>query len=684
MSVNARIVALAVALVPHAALAAPAPDPLELCVPQAQGVPGPQPKTPEWWNPAAPGREQRWTGAVRVDESQSVTGGTAMSWVRSVWDRPTQTMFVHFAVRSDPSLDYALDHVFVALTDASGAPALYIQLDPMNGCADPVTGALDAGCTGEGEAIATGTGGGVKYATPDPVVAGKWSGVSATLTAPGFSVDRPWVQVASRTISGRTVYDWDVQVAIRIPVGPSGESGATAKIFATTMVQAGRAGVAGSRNLQFPAFCNPNPVLPASCSLTGTTEDDWADSVPGDLARWELLRTSASCGGVSLAAEHAGSNYNMFSSVLDGQPYAFPGYEIPKTSGARLRAGIRNGSGRQLASGEVRAEFRIANWGATWASYEDATWDLIGGANLSGTLDDGRYAFMPGQGTLESANFVPGAAYAADHQCVHIKLTATPAPGQSLRFANDSIYKNMQLVPGSTFRKSAEINLVGLEPRDQERTVVLLVDTRNMPGYDDCWPMGDNHERYFQDRFGCFRKGSESTPPRMATAEDQWGVYSPLELPTYVVHAFLDTGETIGPEATPVALPFSGFGYHVQHQGRADGWEHALDGAEHVATAPFNLYELRMKPRFVHTVVTTIRALDETTTPCPTDDSSPTPEGCDRPAIPPPRDVAPPKPVEHECKGGCCCVNTKNSPGPAHAAVFGLMLLGLRRGRRRR
>jgi hypothetical protein len=686
--------AIAVLTCPGLVAAAPAAAGTELCVPQALGVPGDVSPLPEWWNPAVTTKEQRWTGATR-SETPSISAGTPMAWSRVIWDRASHTAFFHYTVKSDPSINADLDHVVMVLSDAAGQPALFVQLDPWNACVDAASpdGIADA-CEAAGAAIPTV---GVKYATPEsPTSADNWTNVSTTNPLASFSVARPWVIAGRRNVGSPTapmyVFDWEVQLAVQIPVDASGEAGASARLFASVLVQAGSA--TGGNNLQFPVFCNASsPTSLMSCQVTGTTDNARADGIPDVLARWEPLKTSQQCAGVSIDRMNVGSDHNPTTGTLDGVPYVFPGNEIPRTSGAHLRAGIRNGMGRTLQPGEVTARFRIAGWGAT---FSDATWQEVGTASLVGSLGgvdtthpSGQVAYMPGQGTLGMTSlYAPGSSIVYDHQCVHVQLEGHAAAGQELRFANDSVYRNMDLVPASMFRRNAEINLAGMPEPEVPRRVLLLVDTRDMPAPGQCWVMPEHDDvPQFSRAFGCWEPDQQMVPPRLATEENKRdGVDSPERLPTWAAHAFVETGATVESEgvANPIWLPFSGWGYYVQHSGQVTGWEHRLHGAQHLADAPHNIYMIETPPNRIVTVATTIRTVDAANPPCPAAGTAgPLPDGCDEPQLPPPR-AAPGGTKPGGGGGGGCCAASSKGQGTAQGMIMFGILLGLRRARRRR
>ncbi len=691
MKTTLAAAALGTAFLLCARTAAAAPG--DLCVPQAFGVPGPQPKTPEWWNAAAMGKDERWTGSNRAAGAPTVTAASPMASVRTIWDRPSRTMFVRYEVNADQTLTPGFDRVIMALTDTAGARALAIVLDPMRGCVG--TGITDADGNGvddacdAGRAIPTGTGGGVQYATPHPTNADQWNALSPTNPLADMTVEHAWISVADDPMpGGGTIRSWTVQFAVHLPVDGSGEAGPGARTYASAIALLGSP--SGGTLVEFASLCNPMGASADSCLLASPVAAQLPNGLP-QVARWKPTRTSQQCNGVSLDPMFVGSSTPLSAGTTpDGQPYDYPSHEIRRTSGSQLRAGIRNQLGRALASGEVKATFRIANWGMTYANWDQATWDEIGEATLSGTVADGRWAHGPGQGTLQMATpYTPGGTIGYAHQCVHVQLEDNASGGTALAFANDSVYRNMDLVWASTFQRFAEINLVGRTPVDQPQRVTLVVDTRNMPSSSQCWVMPkDDDVPGYQDIPGCHVDGAKTPPPLLTSERNQWG--TTIEgLPTYLVHGFVDSGKTIELEgqSMKIHMPFSAFGYAVQHQGQVNGWEHALHGAVHEPAAAPNVYVLDMKPSEIHTISTTIRAIDSTTPKCP-DASAPKPwpEGCEPPTIPPPRAATTGEEPKPGPTRGCCSASVSTSKGQtvAENLTFVGLLLALRGARRRR
>jgi hypothetical protein len=92
-----------------------------------------------------------------------------------------------------------------------------------------------------------------------------------------------------------------------------------------------------------------------------------------------------------------------------------------------------------------------------------------------------------------------------------------------------------------------------------------------------------------------------------ASIDDIAAVY-----PTYRVHVFHDTGETLteGGVTRPVLRPQSSFGYLLTHEGPLFGWDHALRARGLVEIAP-NFYKLSIPTDGKVTVSTEVTAWDK-------------------------------------------------------------------------
>ena len=166
----------------------------ELCVEQAYGVPGPQPKHPEWWDPAltAAQRETRWTGAAAIYDIGSVAPPLGSG--RVIWDASSQRLFFQFDVDGDPSLDYDQDIVMLTVSDPTGTePDLYIQFRPVHDC-NPWSS-----CSGLGAPVASSW---VEYSQATVGTSVTWSPLSSAWTRPRENTttrsQRPSISTACR------------------------------------------------------------------------------------------------------------------------------------------------------------------------------------------------------------------------------------------------------------------------------------------------------------------------------------------------------------------------------------------------------------------------------------------------------------------------------------------------------
>ena len=668
----------------------------DLCVPQASGVPGPQNKFPEWWVPGAPGKEQRWTGAsVRIGNPQ-FSATPELASLRTIWDAPSRRLFVHLSVKGDPQINPSLDMAAFALTDPSGNRTLYFDMSPMLGCATADTtdiGDVDAGCQNDGEAL-SGSISPVRYAGPS---GGGWGPLGAVNPTVGSSfeitVENPWVQVAATSSS----FDWDLKFALVLPVGGSGQVDPGVRIYGTSFVswKDGTSVIAPVVTFQYPLLCNASSV--GTCEIDhGAAGATLPDAVPTSISEWPEIQTGGTgdCGGIELMRALVGSETGAVMGVVPGTSaaYELPGRTLNALSGSSLWAGFHNDTSAGLTTGQLTAEFRIANWGLTYADWDDATWTVATTAALAGSVDAGNYGGAPGQGSIKSAPYTAGSVPTNPHQCMHVKLSTTPGTGSTAKFKVDSVYRNMDFVNASVVQRPADVNLVGraLGPGQTENPVVLLVRTANLPTPEQC-------KRYQGDLAGC-------QPTALNKDPGSWD-----RMPRYTVHGFVDSGRKVnlpGAPQTSILSPFSSYGFYVNHEGSLEGWEHRLDGAQPID--PYrDLYYLPVPDGQIATVVNTIRAIDDGTRPCgpaadPTAEPDPAQLGCETEKPRPPckpgtcakhdvcsliegskfthLDNAEEGPPEISTGPSCIECNPKK-PGPT-SCLFILLLWGIKRRRR--
>jgi hypothetical protein len=181
------------------------------------------------------------------------------------------------------------------------------------------------------------------------------------------------------------------------------------------------------------------------------------------------------------------------------------------------------------------------------------------------------------------------------HQCMLVELS-----GGGFNYTPASVYRNMDFVNASTFARDAEISVAGLQqlPGVTARDVYLYVKTYNLPKDVKAPPRPDLLRDLERLRRVLLRQRTTDvavSERAVAAAADVQKVRRPQlgidfdvlnqVLPTYVVHAYHDTGlrVTVRGADRSVMRPQSSFGYYLTHEGSLGGWDHALDGAQQIA-----------------------------------------------------------------------------------------------------
>lgn len=656
----------------------------ELCAEQANGVPGPQPKYPEWWDLSLTDaqRETRWTGATSIYDVGSAAPPVGSG--RVIWDKPSKRLFFEFDINGDPTFDQNQDIVMVAVSDPSGTePDLFIQFQPLGVCSPLLS------CSGQGKAI---TSSWVKYSQATVGATVSWSTLDVNNPSTDWTVLDPWVEVRRYFANGGFNYDWKLKFALEIPVDlATGEAWSDLRVYANAVMY--MQGTSGSA-VEYPLLCDPLTPSSNDCLVFSSG----FPSLPGGLPvasidnLWTHVTTgsSASCEGVEVIRQMVGSDYQTTMAPLPNSTvlYEYPGYTIPKLVGARLRAGFFNDTSNSLVTDDLEATFSIANWGLQWSTWNGASWDEIGSATLTGTVAAGNYGGGSGQGEIETdLPWVPassGLSLTNDHQCMHVRLTPG---GGGINFKRDSVYRNMDLVDASVFRRPVDLDMSErMLPEGQvDNDIYLLVHTENMPSVEQCnesgqslrgcadggplvlgpieggnikqlekvlegQPIGQAAGQTTGQAGALAGAGGGGSPaaglPEPMNAQqpvevepwqdfDNQPQYATLEdLPKYVMYGFVDTGGTINlPDApdTKVLKGFSQFGYYIQHDGEpSQGWEHYVTapGAEPIAESP-GLYRIHVEPEQVVALASTVRAIDGVQTECgvlPDPDQKMTPE----------------------------------------------------------
>jgi hypothetical protein len=437
-----------------------------------------------------------------------------------------------------------------------------------------------------------------------------------------------------------SAFDWDLKFAVVLPVGASGQVDPGVRIYGTSFVafKSGPGVLDPVVTFQYPLLCNPSAV--GTCEVDhGAAGPTLPNDVPTAISEWPEIQTGGTgdCEGIEVMRELVGSEEGAVMGVVPGTsaPYELPGRTLHALSGSSLWAGFHNDTSSSLTTGSLTAEFRIANWGLTYANWDAATWDLAATATLAGSVDPAAYGGAPGQGSIKSTPYTAGGVPANPHQCMHVRLSGTPGTGSTLKFKVDSVYRNMDFVPASVVQRPADVNLIGraLGPGQTAHPVYLVVRTVNMPTPALC-------KKYQGDLPGCAPVGRPRDPSAL------WDL-----IPRYTVHGFVDSGRKVnlpGAPQSPILTPFSSYGFRVTHEGELEGWEHRLDGARPLD--PYqDVYRLDVPDGMIATIVNTIRAIDSETRPCTTSaDSSPDTTaseaqlGCKE------------RPTREPCKPGAC------------------------------
>ena len=603
-------------------------------------MPGAPVHHPEWWNPSLTEsqHEVRWTKATSRTQGDSALPELARS--RMIWDPDSQRVFVEMEVNADTSIDSNQDTVVFALSDTAGtAPELFIQFQPLRGCS-PVSNCDDNGAALGPSSInyAASIGGGTSV---------NWTPLSTTNPSSTFTVHEPWVQVRVNESATSTTYDWSLRFALEVPTtSGSGDIRPNLHIYGNALMfmQGPTSGTA----VQFPLLCNESSQTSNDCLITSSSSgSNLAEDLPlgTELDTWPLLDTAdpAGCGGVNLYRPLVGTDYNMTNGTIPDTniPYSYPSAQIPYEDGAHFRAGFINRTEQTIHAGQVQAEFRVANWGLQWSSWQTATWNLVETATLTDDVEPGQWAGQIGQGSLVSDLWVPADSSLSlgnMHQCLHVRLRSNA----DIDFGIDSVYRNMDMVGASVVQRPVEINLQGrkLPKGKKKHEVYLLVRSEHMPSKNAC-------RRSKNKLYGCAKGGSllagrkalnkrqkkamrrafdrghlKMTKAEFETMINRKGRRGRRleDLPFYAVYGMVPSGRRVnlpGASQTLVLDPFSAYGYYVEHEGMpALGWEHYIHGVEEVDAKSHALYRLKVSPGKVASVANTVRVLSKKTKAC--------------------------------------------------------------------
>lgn len=633
------------------------------CVSPAYGVPG-LPGAPQWAS-GSPIKtdidDPRWAGASRIYFPQDLgSGGLAESNVRLI--RQGNILSVSFRMKADPNSDSA-DTFWLGVgkgaseaDDSTADNDYFLVRVTMNA----VTAGADAEAATDVEVWETG----------DPS-----AGWSAALS-------HTWLSDVSLWDDPATDIEWAINLKVDLGTTGIGATGSEGRLFLGSFAEVNISDA-------WVSFWPPGSVsiVDSETNLTESMIDptNWATMTYGSY--------SAPCNdGISLTAMQIGAAPapdNLINTPTGSDTTANDYFAKPDWAGHSY-----------ATEDVVNATFRIANWGTTVSDRPNAPWTTIAtvGNDTSGEFHHACPVGTAVCGTIDTTT-------KDDHQCMLVTLQSGSAtPADPLKFARDSVYRNMDFDVASKLERFATVSVQGLQPLagSTHRDVFLLVKTANMPA--------PSNEPYFlpldaMKRATALAQRPPHIPPakraedpkkneaKAATTKAVKALAStapqveappfPLDpdlahdgfealnsvWPTYEVHAFHDTGRTVTLRGKKYRLiePQIAFGYFVSHQGQLYGFQHALEGAEGVVVTQLapDYYKLSVPNNGSVKIKSTIEAVE-------------TKGGCDC------KNCCQPPPVQVHINPRCYCTLPGARQPNSHWAWLALAAIGLPLWRRSR
>jgi hypothetical protein len=577
------------------------------CIPEAIGVPGLIFQPPVWpgseqpgdtvWKTTAPSTsvpkgldDPRWQGGLRIGHPQTASASEHATF-RAVYSRQggPKTLFLSWHVRVDSQPNIGEDLLWVGFERAAGDP-LILKIQPFQSGATMLSGTQYV-------VSALTLNAGQDTATPLP-------------SPPN------WVKLRSRAWFDSASSTWAFQ--LRAPID------ATNADLGVNLADTFRMWY------EMTVVCPQNTCIPHRFPFTAAVVTE--AGIPAvlhfpTLNTWESFHLSTgtadpvcpTTGFVSLGQSDIGTT-NTPSSLIE------------PVSTNTFEAKPLNKTGSQIGASAVSASFRIANWGSI--ADPDAPWDAVPAtdgttnpATNTALIPDGAKGSITFKWTLnatERAKFKPpiGTGTRDRHQCVLVELS-----GAGLVFRPSSTWQNMDVDTASRLVRLAEINTLGLGPGPggrPDRDTFLLVEKLNLPerieggeepgggapggGDDDGGGPGGPGVR------GPADDGDYHRDPEELLEEAARQAMTPEErrdatMPTYRVHVYHDTGETVVRDGVTMRCltPGTSFGFWVQHDGTPRGWGDDIEGAVRIGP---NYYRLRAPAEGVAQIVTTVEAIE--------------------------------------------------------------------------
>lgn len=603
------------------------------CVPEADGVPYTSPDTPVWWDADGDGTlpeypqeddrvdDPRWHGAYGYGHGGGTTGGVwnGGSTADQVQFRAlhhttggTTYMYLSWVVKTAPTLSAPVDaRTFVGFHQSGGGDDVILEFRRTS--SSPTTPSSPNSELNSSDIQ-------VRVHQPDGSPNG-WSntdvsswvdGAKARMWAAGAGDPSPYT-VGSSIVNNRM---WAIQVRIpltsggdptsqstpQVPINPSQPFNFWYEAWVPISQQAG--GITDAAQYPFLGNnyitkLNPNdPLSPLQYPATS----NWPQVKLANSA------TSAGCNttGVSLSRSDIGTTNTPRHEFQLRQS------DQPNT----LFAAPMNMIGSTIGQNALAATFRIANWGSQpWTGSlqnPDEVWTEIpsgvGRPNPSPIPSGGKgnitFNWNIDRCTAcEFQNYYSNNTSSCNanctglptpkrtpHQCLLVELENN-AQSASLTFLNQSVYRNMDFVQTSTFRRSATISVQGLrdgEPRPEGdgRRVLLFEEKQNLYLEADSLALDElvlPPAVYGQlDVEGRLAAREEPTMWESAARDTSVVDLVDRQLPTYRVYVYRGTGLEIQEEdpehRVRLLRPQTPFGYYAYHSGPLEGWRTRLSG----------------------------------------------------------------------------------------------------------
>jgi hypothetical protein len=589
---------------------------------------------PRWWDQedqnnhlipsydtTDPQWDPRWIGA-RAD---GYGGGTTNdAWYRALFNVENGTTYLYMSwfVNVAPTFSAQNTSLYIGLspaTQSNGGPATVIQAT-LNSDTENVPGASSDGAQANMSPLNSGKANGGKWST----ILYQSNGQNGwTTQTPAWFTDTTnplsFVNTADAWANPQNNHQWAVN--LRIPLDPAGVNGinlgSTSNFNIWFYIQPDLTVVGnqiGYIPYTWPRTTSDVTTYIATEGINGIqfpAPNTWGP------AALESASADTTCkNGVDLEDDQIGTTNTPASYINPWGVNTF--FAAPSNYGPAVAPNV------------INARFRMANWGAQVGDLTSTSWtdipnlssvaDTIGMAagssssptsgNINGQVDftssdpaiQAIHCAIVGQSGIPTANPpVKGDPSCANanptqepHQCILVSLT-----GSNVDFIRDLAFHNMDFTQ-MDFSEQAEISIKGLPPLAAGRDVYLFIETRNMPA------------------FPSLGYGTPPAPSGRVSLTGASGGQASIfnaaaqTMPTYIVHAYYDTGKTVTIRRVthPLYQPLTSYGYFVQHKGLSFGWQPTIEGATQVSPG---FYKLTIPNNGAVKVNSTINAIDLTT-----------------------------------------------------------------------